>query len=103
MNSAEFENRCPVCSTSLFVPTEKTFGAQNCPQCRAELWFLGFSGNPLFFTRRPGETSEDFLLRIADQRLGITAEEMSAVLKTGDSLDMVELLTELDEQLRSRY
>jgi acyl carrier protein len=56
----------------------------------------------VFFVRRPDEPLADFLAVLAGPPLGLSAEQMAATLEGADSLDMVELVMEVEEALRSQ-
>jgi hypothetical protein len=72
-----------------------------CPRCDAELWVLAFSEGPAFFPRRPGETLYDLLAALAGTQLGCSASEIEEALRGADSYDVVELLSEVEEAVRS--
>jgi hypothetical protein len=63
---------------------------------------VGFSGGPVFFPRRPGESLADLLAALAGPALGACASDFEAVLQGADHLDVVELLWEAEEVLRER-
>src|SRR5262245_34689816 len=94
------DNRRPVCRTALWAPAAEPVGRKTCPRCGADLWTLGGPENPLFFPRRPGETERGFLAALAGAVYGTPAEEMEAALQDADSLDLVEIVLEVEEALR---
>jgi hypothetical protein len=51
----------------------------------------------MFFPRRPSESAADFLAPLCD----VSVEQMEAALKNMDDLDLVELVMEVEETLRS--
>jgi hypothetical protein len=50
----------------------------------------------MLFVRRPGESSSSFLAQLTGPTLGMRAEEIAVLLQSADSLDMVELMIELE-------
>jgi hypothetical protein len=55
----------------------------------------------MFFARRPGESERGFLAALAGPLHGMSAREMETVLASADFLDLVELVMELEEAIRS--
>ena len=86
---------CPLCRAVLPPPTT-LYGERECPQCNAQLWHLGFGSGPTFFVRRADESIYDLMVSLANPRHGFTAEDLEGILKDADSLDVVELLAELE-------
>jgi hypothetical protein len=97
------DNRCPVCRAALGAPDIETLGPKTCPRCGAELWALVGSGGPLFFPRRPGESELGFLASLAGPLCGTSAEQMEAVLRSADRLDMVEIILDVEDAMRSGH
>src|SRR5947208_10291664 len=93
-------NHCPVCRATLPAPPSN-YGETHCPRCDSQLWHLGLPSGPAFFVRRAGERIYDLMASLADSRDGFTAEHLEAILSDADPLDVVELLTELEDSLRS--
>jgi hypothetical protein len=92
------DNRCPVCRAALWAPDGEPLGSKTCPRCDAELWVLVGSGGPAFYLRQPGQSKAAFLAALA----GLSVEEMEQTLKAADSLDLVELVVEIEDGLRSK-
>ena len=86
---------CPSCRTVLPAPAT-FYGGSQCPQCDAQLWYLGFASGPTFFVRRAGESVYELMVSLANHGYGFTAEDLEGILKDADSLDVVELLAELE-------
>jgi hypothetical protein len=97
------DNCCPVCRTVLWAPKDETIGQRVCPRCGAELWALVGSVGPMFFPRRPGESERGFLARLLGPLYNVSAEEMEGALRSVDDLDLVELVMEVEEALRSGH
>jgi hypothetical protein len=64
------------------------------------LWALNFSGGHVFFPRRPGQSFRELLAELVGPQLGLSATQMDIALERADSLDMVEMLMEVEETLR---
>ena len=94
--------RCPACRAALWAPDKELIGQRQCPRCGADLWVLQFSGGPVFFPRRPGESLGELLSALGGPALGYCAGELEVLLPGADHLDVVELLWELEEGLRER-
>ena len=93
---------CPGCRASLWAPESELVGERSCPRCGADLWMLSFSTGHVFFPRRQGETLADLLIALGGPELGGCAAELEAALQGADHLDLVELLWEVEEELRER-
>lgn len=91
------DNRCPLCRAALWAPDTETIGSRKCPRCGADLWVLVGADGPAFYLRQSGQSKASFLAGLA----GISTEEMEDLLKGADSLDVVELVMEIEEELRS--
>lgn len=95
------DNRCPVCRAALWAPDSEAVGQKSCPRCGAALWVLVGSDGPMFFLQRPGESKYSFLAALAAPFFGLPAHELEAGLKSADNLDMVEVIMEIEEAVRS--
>jgi len=94
------DNRCPLCRAALWAPDTEAIGSKRCPRCGADLWVLVASDGPAFYLRQTGQTKSSFLAALS----GVSADEMEKVLKGADSLDLVEIVMDIEEKLRSnRY
>lgn|SRR5262245_46502441 len=94
------DTRCPVCRAALWAPDNETIGSKRCPRCGAELWVFSVAGVPVFFLRQPGQTKLGFLATLAAPFHGVSVTQMEATLKDADSLDLVEIVMELEEMMR---
>jgi len=95
------DNRCPLCRAALWAPNTEAIGSKTCPRCGAELWALVGSDGPVFYIRQPGQSKSSFLFAVAGQVYGMSADEMNELLKRADSLDMIEIVMEIEDKLRS--
>src|SRR5687767_7527850 len=92
------DNRCPLCRAALWAPAGEAIGSRDCPRCGAALWVLVGAAGPMFFVRQAGQSKAGFLAALA----GPSSEaEMEQVLRNADSLDLVELVMDIEEGLRS--
>jgi hypothetical protein len=55
----------------------------------------------MFFLQQPGQSEYGFLAALAAPLYGVPAEELETGLKHADSLDLVEVVLELEEAMRS--
>lgn len=84
--------RCPVCGHAVRVEPSRPFGDAPCPACGTLLWFAG----PRFF-----DPADAALVDRLAERLGVSPDALRAGRwdEAGvDSLDVVELLMELEER-----
>jgi len=91
------DNRCPLCRAVLWAPDTEAIGSKRCPRCCADLWVLVGSDGAVFYLRQSGQSKSSFLGALA----GMSAEETEELLKGADSLDLVEIVMEIEEKLRS--
>lgn len=88
-------NRCPLCGAAVRIEPSRPFGDAPCPACGTLLWFISADKGARFFNPRdPG------LVDLLAARLGVSPEFISAGgwSEAGiDSLDLVELVMELEE------
>jgi hypothetical protein len=98
--TAAGDNRCPVCRAGLWAPDSETIGERSCPRCGAELWWFVGSGGPVFLVRPSGQSARRCLAALAARRHGLPADDMEELLKGCDSLDLVEVVTTIEEELK---
>jgi hypothetical protein len=90
-----------VCAAALWAPDNQTVGRKRCPRCGADLWVLAGADGPVFFVRQPGQSRYQFLAALAGPLQGVPVEEMEVALRGADSLDLVELVLEIEEALKA--
>jgi acyl carrier protein len=90
--------RCPVCGAQVTLEPSTPFGDAPCPVCGQLLWFVDLDTGLRFFEKREA-------VEIIARNLGISEEEVdlspsSSFLERfgADSLDIVELLLELEKE-----
>ena|SRR5260370_16196651 len=99
-------NRCPVCQGEVRIESSLSFGDAPCPNCGCLLWFLGLeSEDRLLFEYEAAEAIRERIREFFVQELGVNREALDAdpsiILKEFDSLDMAELIMELEEEFKS--
>jgi hypothetical protein len=95
------DNRCPLCRAALWAPAPVAIDSKTCPRCGADLWVLEGREGPMFFVRRPGQSRYGFLAALLAPLHGLSTDEMEALLKGADSLDLVEMVLDVEDALRS--
>ena len=96
--------RCPVCGSDVRIDPSLFWGDAPCPQCGSRLWFLAISpGNPpLVYEYEAAELIRERLLNFLADSIGVSKYQLEAdpslVQDSGlDSLDLAELMMELEE------
>lgn len=95
-------NRCPVCNNAVYIESSKPFGDAPCPNCGTLLWFLQSPAQTRFLTGEEAGTIRELLKDVTshdEERALATADQLLALLQRrgADSLDMVELIMESEE------
>ena len=96
-------NRCPVCRGDIRIEPSLPFGDAPCPKCGCLLWFIGFPSETQWFFEYEAadEIGERVLARVADN-LGVSRQQLESdpalAWKAVDSLDLAELMMELEEE-----
>ena len=90
---------CPVCQSALAAAPSEPIAERQCPRCEAALCALALPSAPTFFLRRPGQSTEEFLVELADPALGMSKPDITSLMLNADSLDLLEFLAELDESI----
>jgi hypothetical protein len=101
MLTSQADSRCPLCRAALWAPDTEAIGSKYCPRCGAALWVLAGSGCPVFYLQQSGQSKASFLAALAGPLYGVSAEKMEETLKRADSFDLVELVMEIEDKLRS--
>ncbi len=97
-------NHCPVCSAHVCIDPSPLFGDATCPRCGSLLWFLNVESRCQVFERSQSRSLRDRVIAIVAEQLGVTPDkvtEQTVLINDlgGDSLDTVELILELEEEL----
>jgi acyl carrier protein len=96
-------NRCPLCGAAVAVEPSQPAGDAPCPHCGTLLWFIQSPEGPRFYDRNRIEQLREHLQRRLAEQLGVEPEKLdletlSTTDLAADSLDMVELVMELEEE-----
>ncbi len=95
---------CPLCGASVLIEPSVFIGDATCPRCGQLLWFVQAEEKTrLFDASRSAETKERIIGIIAHQ-LGVAHEAINNASGlfdelAADSLDVVELVMELEQEL----
>ena len=87
---------CPACRTALAGLHSEAIAEEQCPRCEADLWALALPSGPVFFVRRPGQSAAEFLDALVGPGLGLSHADLVSSLQGADSLDLVELMVEIE-------
>lgn len=96
-------NHCPICGAEVVIEPSLFFGDAPCPACGTLLWFCASSsGDRLFFDHASSLPLRERLKALVREHLGVVPDAIAEKIdweKLGaDSLDMVELVMELEEE-----
>jgi acyl carrier protein len=98
---------CPVCGADVSVDTSLLLGDTTCPRCGNALWFLNLA-EPRVFEMATTQHVRDRVHAIIakwvrESRTTVTSNPFSLrSLHARDSIDVVELVMELEEELDAR-
>ncbi len=99
-------NHCPICQSEVRIEPSKFCGDAPCPKCGCLLWFITFSGeSQMFFEYEAAELIRDRVMEYFTTELGMSTEalESKSLEDLGvDSLEIAELVMELEEQYEAR-
>jgi acyl carrier protein len=94
-------NRCPVCNKDVRIESSLPFGDAPCPNCGCLLWFVGMPEDRAVFEYAAAELLRERTIELIAKNLGVRKEQVEAnpSLATDlDSLDVVELVMDLEEE-----
>ncbi len=98
-------NYCPICRKSICLEPSIPFGDAPCPNCGSLLWFIGIGHDVQFFPFEDSKWLRERMIKATAQVLGV--DEGAVRNNPGiwndsgaDSLDLVELVMELEEDSR---
>jgi acyl carrier protein len=90
-------NRCPVCRKSIQIEPSEPFGDAPCPHCGCLLWFVtSASGTRYFSAEDAGQISKRLAEKLGIDEAALRDFQRSWQDLGADSLDMVELVMELE-------
>src|SRR4051812_17014888 len=100
-------NTCPICGKVVRDRSSDLFGDFRCPGCDHELFFVKIGRQAEFFRQAYGARIRTRLVSFLSQQLCIEKDKVTPdawLIKDygADSLDLVQLVMELEEELDSR-
>lgn len=96
-------NACPICGEAVHEPPE-WYGEVECPHCGTRLWHIRWGAGVRFYVADRSEHARQRLLQRLAEHLGVEAGRLDPQMKAireqfeADSLDIVELVMELEEE-----
>ena len=100
-------NHCPICSTNICVEPSLPQGDAPCPNCGTLLWFFETSADIRFHESKTVGPLRDKLIQLIYRNRNLRVNEQRLTPSTTfledvgmDSLDLVELVMELEETFR---
>lgn len=96
-------NHCPICDTSICVEPSHPPGDAPCPNCGTLLWFFETSTGMRFYESKTIAPLRDQILQTICENLGVNRERINPTTSFiedvgAESLDIVELVMELEEE-----
>jgi acyl carrier protein len=96
-------NHCPVCDKPICIAPSHPPGDAPCPNCGTLLWFFASSAGVRFYESKMVAPLRDKILQIICMNLGVNQEQVTSTTAFvaavgGNSLDIVELILELEEE-----
>lgn len=96
-------NDCPVCHGRVCITPSQPAGDAPCPQCGTLLWFLNTSGGMRFHESCEVGPIRERVLEMLCDNLGVNRESVTDLTAFrddwgADSLDLVELVMEVEEE-----
>ena len=102
-------NHCPLCNKQIVLEPSLPWGDAPCPNCGRLLWFFKTQGETHLFEPKSAETVQTWLARGVARLFGFPQGQIERKLAADenldfvnelalDSIDIVELVTELSEQ-----
>jgi acyl carrier protein len=99
-------NLCPVCGGRISIEPSLPSGDAPCPQCGTLLWFTGTPDSLLFYELELVDRVKERLYEVLAKNWGIDIEQIDEFMKlvdeSRDSLGLVELIMELEEDFQTR-
>ena len=94
---------CPRCLADVIVERSVLIGDATCPRCGQLLWFIQTGDTVRLFDAHPSQRIKDRVVEIVANQLGVDRETIAnnpALFNDvgADSLDVVELVMELEEE-----
>jgi hypothetical protein len=95
-------NHCAVCGKRIVIEPSHPFGDAPCPHCGCLLWFISSGDDIQFFADDGSHNYRERVIRIMANTLGVDEDTVRKNPNIwnelgADSLDLVELIMELEE------
>jgi len=98
-------NQCPICDSIFRIEPSSPFGDAPCPSCGTLLWFAKQGDDTLFFDSTTAQIKKTRIRQIIAEQLGVTTDMIPEDIQDlditelgGDSLDIVELVMEIEHE-----
>jgi acyl carrier protein len=96
-------NTCPLCHSPICIEPSQPSGDAPCPRCGALLWFIGTEDEFRYYDSAVIGPIREKILQLLCDNLGVNRDRVSEATsfehEVGvDSLDIVELVMELEEE-----
>ena len=98
-------NYCPICDSSINIEPSDPFGDAPCPSCGQLLWFTKRRDGLMFYDSTTAQIKQSRIRQFIAEQLGVAIdkvpekiEDLDVMALGGDSLDIVELVMELEEE-----
>jgi acyl carrier protein len=96
-------NHCPICDTSICIEPSHPPGDAPCPNCGTLLWFFDTSAGMRFYESEAIAPLRDKILQTLCEILGVNRARVTPTTSFiedvgADSLDIVELVLEMEEE-----
>ena len=88
--------KCPACQAKLPTSESDPWWEIRCPRCLAELMCLQFSAGSVYFIRKHGESTAQFLGRHLGS--GTDLQDFAASLESMDPFDRAELVADIESR-----
>lgn len=98
-------NTCPMCNSAIRIEPSQPLGDAPCPKCGQLLWFKRRRDGLVFYDSPSAEKEKSRIRQLVALQLGVDLQKipddiqaLDIVALGGDSLDVVELVLELEEE-----
>jgi hypothetical protein len=98
-NNSGADHVCPICRAALSIGPSEMISEAGCPRCLGKLWGIACASGTVFFIRRPEQSRDEFAISTMESLLAWPPGDFRAMLRSADSLDRVELLSEFVESI----
>ena len=93
-------NHCPVCDATVCIEHSRLFGDATCPQCGTLLWYFGSPNDRVLVENAQSQPVRESVIETLARQLGVEPDQIKQKAPRWDdcdSLDMVELVMEIEE------